>query len=100
MFFIACISKIEVDDLGWPDFGSDRIVGFSESFEDAEDSVLHNALDIAEHLYWYAVIQEINPGLYPTVENEWWYRFNQERDGFDPMPYPDVLPENDGYYMF
>lgn len=100
MYFIACMRKIELDEDGWVDVGSDRIVGFSDTFEEADKWVKNNVVDISDHIYWYAVIQQIEPGIYPRVENEWWYHFNTNSDGFDPIPCPDGITEDDGYYMF
>ena len=67
-YFIATYGDIKKDKLGWlDDGGSCRVVGFYEDFATAEKCILENWGDIYEDGYYkYAVIEALEPGLYPT----------------------------------
>ena len=85
MFFITCFSRIETDDKGWLNMGAVRTFGFEETFEAAEESLNTNRCDMFEYLYTYALVEEMNPGIHPEVENRWFYKWDDERGGFFRM---------------
>lgn len=82
MFFITCFSKMEKDDKGWFNGGAQRTFGFKETFEEAEYCLNNNVCDMYEFLYTYAVIEEMYPAIHPYVENETWYKWDNEKKGF------------------
>lgn len=95
MFFITCFSRIEKDEKGWLDMGAVRTFGFEKTFEDAEESLNTNRCDMFEYLYTYAVVEEMNPGIHPDVENRWFYKWDDERRGFFRM---DEEPKEFAHY--
>ena len=64
MFFITCFEKLEEKNF-WPNLGAERVMGYYYTFEDCDEALKHNACDMFETCYHYAVVEEIEPGLYP-----------------------------------
>ena len=64
-----------------------RAVGYYETFEEAEDVVINNILDICEEGYYhYAVIEEVEPGIYTIPRTEIWYRWDREKGQYINLP--------------
>jgi hypothetical protein len=57
------------------DVGNTRTPAIFTSFDDAKFVVEGNDLDIAEREYIYAVIEEIEEGLYPMSHSQHWYKW-------------------------
>lgn len=77
------VTSIHIKDTISKSYSNDlRTPGIFTSFEDAEKAVLENNLDWIEHFYNYAVIEEIDIGMYPTSLNQYWYyvKGNPESD--------------------
>lgn len=55
--------------------------GYFHELELAMSSVMNNDLDIWEYSYNYAVIEEVHQGLYPSISDEKWYKYNAYKDG-------------------
>ena len=89
MFFITCFSKVAKDELGWLDMGASRCFGFKETFEKAEEALNGNYCDMWEYLYDYAVVEEMDPGIHPDVKNRWFFKYDQEKNGFFRMDEPE-----------
>jgi hypothetical protein len=89
MFFITTFTKMEKTDLGCPDVGSSRTVGFVETFEEADQILKSNSCDIWETIYNWANIEEIGPGIYYFPDNVWWYKWDDEKHGFFPTEKPE-----------
>jgi hypothetical protein len=53
-----------------------RTVGYYCNIEDAKYVVENNVCDINETCYDYAVIEEIEEGMYPRVEQQLFYKFD------------------------
>jgi len=71
-------------------FGGSRSPGFYHEFIQAEQSLKNNDLDINECGYYpYAVIEETFPGLYTVPRKENWYKWNPERDAYEPCEQPE-----------
>lgn len=41
--------------------------------------------DIFEYCYEYAVIEELEPYLYPKRKNVWWYKWDNEKEQYCPV---------------
>lgn len=89
MFFITCFEKIETDKLGWLDMGAQRVFGYKETFEQTEKALNENWCDMFECLYLYAVVEEIGPGIHPDVRNRWFFKWDNEKNGFFRMDEPE-----------
>ena len=59
--------------------------GFPLFFEDAKAVVEENICDIFEYCYKYAVIEELEPYLYPERKNVWWYKWDKEQEKYLPI---------------
>lgn len=59
-----------------------RCVGYFKTFEKAENVVLHNACDIWETCYDYAVIENIPEGLYQYDFHPTWYKWHKLAGGY------------------
>lgn len=91
MFFITCMTKLEKDDLGWPEYGSMRTFGYYKTFEDCDESLKCNACDMHETIYHYAVVEKIEEGIHPLALERWWYKYDREKGGFFPMEEPEFM---------
>ena len=68
-----------------------RAVGFYRSLHEAEIAIINNYGDIRECLYDYAVLEEIEEGLYPLSLNRKVYKFNEKTGKYHPIPEPGYL---------
>lgn len=72
-------------------FGA-RTVGWYKKYKKAEECVLKNFGDIYECGYYpYAVIEEVEEGLYPYNENTWWFAWDQDKKAYLPIEKPEKL---------
>lgn len=91
IYLITVFSKCEPDERYGYNLGSTRTVGFRHSFEDAAETVETNMCDIWEYCYDYACIEEVDPCLYPTAENKWFYEYDRGKDRYIEKPLPPIL---------
>ena len=90
MYFITCFSKCERDAKGWFDGGATRTFGFKETLEEAEEALNLNVCDMHEYLYVYAVVEKLSPYIHPEVEEEYWFAWDEEKQGFFRIEKPEV----------
>lgn len=97
IYAITCMETFEEKILkdgrpsGFPTYGSTAFMGFYHDFDDAVESVMENACDINEHCYNYAVVEEILPGLYSYPRPRWFYKFNREKNEYEPIEEPKFM---------
>ena len=53
--------------------------------------VENNVCGIDERYYNYAVIEEVEEGLYPLRSNRWFFEYNSEVDQFELIPTPKFM---------
>ncbi|MGF7535784.1 hypothetical protein AAGG74_19185 [Bacillus mexicanus] len=70
VIFVTTFEKLEKNEGDYYEFGSTRTVGVFKDIEEARDIVENNKNDINETIYNYAVIEEVDMGLYPTLKRE------------------------------
>lgn len=75
IYTVTTISKIEMTDLGIADTGATRTPCFYHTLKDAKYTVENNVGDIWEYCYQYAVIEEVDIGLYPYCGKRWFYKW-------------------------
>ena len=81
VFFITTIDVADKENktFTW------RTPDFRYSLEDAKAVVEENMCDIFEYCYKYAVIEELEPYLYPERKNVWWYKWDNEKEQYCPV---------------
>ena len=107
IYTIMCFTKLEElktktgKSTGFPDFGDSYIAGFYTDFETAKEDVEHNACDINETCYDYAIIEKVEEGLYrpATKEARWLYQFNYLTKQYEPIDEPPFLQHICGITM-
>lgn len=62
--------------------GCSRTPGYYFELETAQKAVEENWCDIWEHCYDYAVICEVEPGLYPCPTPIQYYKYNKNKDEY------------------
>ena len=99
MYFITTFTKYEIDQQGWPDTGATRTVGYYTEKDQAINAVLENRCDLWETIYTYAVVELLEPGLYPLAmsEDRWFFKWNNDTKQYEPM---DPINDNFGNYAF
>lgn len=91
MYFITAMTEPTEGKLGWPDYSS-RCFGYYETFEEADQRVRQNAMDIHECLYDLAVIEKIDPGIHSIPDNGIWYKY-VGNDTWEPTEKPALLKQ-------
>lgn len=91
MFFITCFEKIEKSDVAGVNVGKIRTCGYYDNFNDADRALIVNHKDMSETIYDYAVIEYIRQGIFPTVQDRWFYKYNSEKDVYIPIEAPEEL---------
>ena len=63
--------------------------GYYWNREDAVHAVHRNVTDIHETIYPYAIIERLEPGLFPVPKERVWFGWDEEKDGFYEIETPD-----------
>lgn len=67
-----------------------RAVGYAKTLAEADAWVRDNACDINEDGYYkYAVIEAIEPGIYSHPKQEFWYRWDPEKELYEGCGKPE-----------
>lgn len=70
--------------------GGTRAVGYYETLEEAQEAVNDNNCDINEDEYYpYAVIEKVDSGIFTFPREEWWYHWNNIKEGYVQIVKPD-----------
>ena len=85
IYTITCFEKLVIDSLGRPSLDKAAFQGFYHEKDTAIEAVRLNAADIAESIYNYAVIEEIEPGLYSYPRVRWFFKYDRENDCYEDM---------------
>lgn len=81
-------------------YAGHRCVGYYEDLKDAEECVINNDCDISEEGYYrYAIIEEIEPGLYTFPRKEFWYRWDGRDKKYHPCEKPKQFKNTAGWGM-
>lgn len=88
MYFITCFQKLGEDELGRFEAGAIRTFGYYEELEDAKNALSENIGDMHECLYEYGVIEEIGEGIHYFAHNRWFFKYDEEKDGFFEIEEP------------
>ena len=56
----------------------------------AEHTLNENRCDMHEYLYEYAVVEKLGPYIYPDVEEEYWFKWDEEKGGFFRTEKPEA----------
>lgn len=92
IYVIMCTTKLEQDPkTKFPDFGSERIMGWYEDKDTAFERVRENACDINETCYNYAIVEEVKQGLYPCSMNRWFFEYKKDKDEYVQIEQPSFL---------
>ena len=83
MFFVSTVEENDYQILE----GGSR--GYFNDLESAIDAVYRNVTDIHETIYPYAVIEELEPGLFPIPKKRLWFAWSEEKWGFYETEKPD-----------
>lgn len=98
IYTITGATKLEVDNKGWPNFGSTRVFGYYTDKDVAIESVKTNALDIRETIYDYMIVEEIVEGLYQPSTTRWFF-VAKDDDTFEEIKEPTFLRHFAGISM-
>lgn len=81
----------------FPEFGSERLVGWYSEFEKAYSAVTENACDINECCYDYALIEGCEEGLYQPAMERYFFKFDNKERKYVPIPEPDFVKKVCGF---
>ena len=98
MYFITCMTKCEEIN-GFFNGGSLRCFGYKETLEKAEQALNENCCDMHEYIYQYAVIEKLGPYIHPEVEEEYWFKYDKEKDGFFRIEKPEATHHTCNYAL-
>ena len=97
IYTITMLEKVENDKNGWPSFGSTDVVGYYTDLDVAIEAVTNNACDINETVYDYAVIEKVSEGLYNPSVTSYWFKYNREKDSYEPIDEPNEVKHICGF---
>lgn len=97
IYTILVFTRLEEDKHGWPEFGSERIVGYYTDKDKAFNAVIGNACDINETCYDYALIEEVEEGLYNAAFNRWIFKYNKDADKYEQIEELDFMKHFSGF---
>ena len=63
--------------------------GYYWNREDAVRAVHRNVTDMHETIYPYAIIERLEPGLFPVPKEREWFGWDEEKDGFYEIETPE-----------
>lgn len=96
IYVIMTFSKL--DNNNWfPDFGSRNLCGWYFDFKDAYRAVTENMCNIWEHVYNYALIEEVEEGLYSDSTKRWFFQFDKNLKSYDLIEEPEFLKHFGGF---
>lgn len=91
MYFITCMEKCEKHPvIGIFDGGDTRCFGYKKTLTAAEHALNGNWGDMHEYLYEYAVVEKLGPYIHPDVEEEYWFKWDEEKGGFFRIKKPEA----------
>ena len=77
-----------------------RAVGFYHTFEEAEEALKENVMDINECGYYpYGVIEIVPPGIYTYPREELWYFFNKDKGVYESCEKPERFQQVVGWSL-
>jgi len=77
-----------------------RAVGFYYTFEEANECIENNDLDINEAGYYhFAVIEKVIPGLYTYPRDEFWYRWDNGKEQYIACEKPERFKQVCGWSL-
>lgn len=75
-----------------------RTVGYFETLEEAKKCIEENWGDIHEDYYKYAVIEDVEPGLYQSMfSTPIWYKWSKSKEKYLPIDKPAQLRNKAGF---
>ena len=83
MYFVSTREEEDCKDLyggAW---------GYYWNREDAVDAVHRNVTDMHETIYPYAIIECLEPGLFPVPKEREWFGWDEDKDGFYEIETPE-----------
>jgi len=81
------ISNIDYD----VDFGCTDSPGWFSSLEEAKRVVENNICDLNETCYDYAIIEEVDEGIYNFAKFRWIYKFDKDTGTYKEISEPPCL---------
>ena len=87
-YFITVFQKLDIDELGWPDYGSSRCWGFYCNKETALKALHENWTDMEETIYHYAVLEQYQEGISNCLQERQFFKFNIDKSGYFEIDEP------------
>lgn len=98
IYTIMSMTNLEKDAMtGMPYFGSTSCPGFYTNSLDAFEAVKNNNCDIFETCYKYALIEEVEEGMYGLTPNRWWFEYNLESGLYEEIEEPEYMKNYGGF---
>lgn len=99
MYFINMIDNIEglktiEGMLSGIEDCTDYTLGYFETLEEAKKSLEDEAIEILGNMYRYALIEKVEPGLYPKAKEEHWFEYDREDEVYKEMENPELIVVN------
>ena len=103
IYLIATIKNIQsatearkAGSYGIAEIEESRTIGYFLTLEEAKRVIKNNIYDIHENYYRYAVIEEVEPGLYSSTESQSiWYKWTTR--GYRRIQKPGQLSQIVGF---
>ena len=91
IYAITLFEKIELHEHGLATLGEMRMIGFFESMQECELSLMLDFAKARESVLNYAVVEKFWPGIYPSCRSREFFQWNDERQGYLPIEEPACM---------
>ena len=97
IYTILVFTRLEQDEKGWVNFGSERLVGYYTDKDVAFNAVINNSCDINETCHDYALIEEVEEGLYNAAMHRHLFKYNHDKNKYEQIEEPDFMKHFGGF---
>ena len=91
IYTMTCFAYLELDERGRLRTGGSRTFGYYTNRDWAIEDMHCNNCDMWERTYDYAVIEAMREGVHSECDEEIWFKYDQERNGFFEIPKPEAV---------
>lgn len=98
IYIITVYERMEKEEGNIPKLLHLTNIGWIASLDDAKEFVKKNVLDMWETCYNYAIISEVVEGLYKQPKQEFFYKYNMEKELYEEIERPEELKHLSGFW--
>ena len=91
IYVMTCFAKLELDEHNHLHTGGSRTFGYYLNRDWAIEDMHRNNCDMWEYTYDYGVIEAMREGVHSECDEEIWFKYDRERNGYFEIPKPEAV---------